>query len=64
MSLMKNPDAQFCKTIKKRIKDNGGYCLNKPKGNPDNKCKCLEMREKGGCACGLYIQDPTDNWKE
>lgn len=58
-----NPDDEFVKNLKKRIKDNGKYCLNKPKGNNDNKCPCKEYRETGDCACGMYIEDPNDNDK-
>ena len=51
-----NPDTLFVKELKKRIKGNGKYCLNKPKGDPDNKCPCREMREDGRCECGLYYK--------
>lgn len=52
-----NPVTEFTKGLKKRIKSNGGYCLNKPKGNKDNKCPCREFRETGACECGMYIKD-------
>lgn len=54
-----NPDDTFVKNLRKRIKQNNGYCLNKRDRNPDNKCPCKEFRENGSCDCGLYIQDPT-----
>jgi len=54
-----NPDDVFVKGLKKRIKQNNGYCLNKFDRNPDTKCPCSEFRETGCCICGLYIQDPT-----
>ena len=54
-----NPDDAFVKGVKKRIKQNNGYCLNKEKGIPENKCPCKDFRENGLCDCGLYIKDPT-----
>ena len=54
-----NPDDTFAKGLRKRIKQNNGYCLNKPKGVADNKCPCKTFRETGSCDCGLYIKDPT-----
>lgn len=56
---MINPVNEFVKGLKKRIKSNSGYCLNKPKGAKDNKCPCREFKETGNCECGLYIKDPT-----
>lgn len=58
-----NPDTDFVKNLKKKIKSNSKYCLNKEKGNPDNKCICRDMRERGICECGLYYRvDLDDNW--
>ena len=54
-----NPDDYFVKGLRKRIKQNNGYCLNKPKGEPDNKCPCKAFRATGECECGLYFKDPT-----
>lgn len=54
-----NPDDVFVKSLKKRIKQNNGYCLNKPDKSPDTKCPCKEFRDEGECACGLYFKDPT-----
>lgn len=54
-----NPDDVFVKGLKKRIKQNNGYCLNKRDKTPDNKCPCKAFREDGLCDCGLYIKDPT-----
>ena len=54
---IENPVTEFVKGLKKRIKANSGYCLNKPKGSKDNKCPCLDFKETGNCECGLYIRD-------
>ena len=43
MALIKNPDPATFKAIKKRIKANNGYCLNKPKGDRANKCPCKDF---------------------
>ena len=56
---IKNPVPEFAQGIKKRIKANSGYCLNKPKGSKDNKCPCKEFKDLGVCECGLYIRDPN-----
>lgn len=56
-----NPDEDFAKSIKKKIKKNNGHCACAIAFNPDNKCMCKEFREQieqgklGGCDCGLYI---------
>lgn len=54
---IENPVTEFVKGLKKRIKANSGYCLNKPKGSKDNKCPCRDFKETGNCECGLYIRD-------
>lgn len=56
---MINPDDVFTRGLKKRIKQNNGYCLNKRDRVPENKCPCREFRENGSCDCGLYFRDPT-----
>ena len=57
---IENPVAEFAKRLRKKIKQNSGYCLNKEKGIKDNKCPCLAFREGGECVCGLYIKDPSE----
>lgn len=56
---IKNPDQEFLKKFKKRLKDNGGYCPCRPSKTPDTKCRCREYRETGECICGLYIKVPN-----
>ena len=56
---MLNPDSEFVKNLKKRIKSNSGYCPCKIGKQPENKCPCEEFRMNSDCACGLYIKDPT-----
>lgn len=54
--IIKNPDEDFLKSLKKRLKANNGYCLNQPEKIPDNKCPCKYHRETGDCLCGLWIR--------
>lgn len=57
--IIMNPDDEFVKNLKKRIKDNGKYCPCRLEKTPDTKCPCKDFRENGECICGLYIQIPT-----
>lgn len=57
---MKNPDEEFARNLKKRIKSNGGYCLNKAKGCKENKCPCAVFEKTGDCECGLYVRSFFD----
>ena len=57
--LIKNPDQEFVKNLKRRIKDNGGYCPCRPSKIPENKCPCSAYREDGECICGLFIRVPV-----
>ena len=59
MKVIKNPDSEFVKNLKKRIKANNGYCPCQIEKTADTKCPCLEFRTTGYCCCGLYISDPT-----
>ena len=55
--LVLNPDTEFVKGQKKRIKQNSGFCPCKLERIPENKCPCKDLREEGECHCGLYIKD-------
>lgn len=66
MRVFQNPDADYVKEIKKRLKENNGYCPCKLERNPDTKCPCKEFRdmtdrgERGYCGCGLYFLQEDD----
>ena len=47
-----NPDGVFVQNLKKRIKQNNGYCPCKLLKTPDTKCPCRDFREGRGCDCG------------
>lgn len=59
MTIRKNPDADHVKEVKKKLKDNNGYCPCSLLKNEDTKCMCKEFRdmEEGMCGCGLYIKE-------
>lgn len=58
--MMVNPDTEFVRGLRKRIKQNNGYCVCKVEKTPDNKCPCKDLRENGECCCGLYVKDISD----
>ena len=51
-------DKELVSEIRKRLKDNNGYCPCKIEQTEDTKCMCKEFRETkhGECHCGLYIK--------
>lgn len=56
-----NPDTELVTEIKKKLKENNGYCPCRISKTPDTKCMCKEFRdmiktgELGMCHCGLYV---------
>lgn len=61
MQVTTNPDKEFVKEIKDKLKQNGGYCPCRISKTPDTKCRCKEFREMikrgetGMCHCGLFV---------
>lgn len=57
-TVIQNPDTDFAKELRKKIKGNNGYCISKFVKNKDGKCMCKEFceQEEGMCECGLYIK--------
>lgn len=52
-------DKKLVKSIRDKIKENGGYCPCKIEKNEDTKCICKEFLTQdklGACHCGLYIK--------
>ena len=45
MKIYENPDKEFVKDIKKRIKDNGGHCPCQIEKTKDTKCMCKSFKE-------------------
>ena len=49
-------DKDIVEDIRRRLKENGGYCPCRISKTEDTKCMCKEFREQieGECHCGLY----------
>lgn len=47
-----NPDGLFVRELKKRIRQNNGFCISKLVKSPENKCPCRDFRDDRGCDCG------------
>lgn len=60
MKISLNPDNSIVEDVRKRLKDNDGYCPCRLVKNKDTKCMCKEFVEQttsGECHCGLYIKE-------
>ena len=63
MRVKTNPDKEFVKEIKDKLKQNGGYCPCRLQRIPENMCICQEFQEQiaddsfsGYCHCRLYYK--------
>lgn len=58
MKIKQNPDKKIADDIKKKLRDNDGYCPCSLLKNEETKCICREFLEmaEGLCHCGLYIK--------
>lgn len=58
MKIIQNPDSEYVKEVRDRLKENQGYCPCVLVKTDDTKCMCKEFREmeSGMCHCGLYIK--------
>ena len=58
MQIKVNEDQELVKSIRQKLKENGGYCPCSLLRNENTKCMCKEFREmeQGECQCGLYIK--------
>lgn len=60
MKITLNSDKAVVEDIRKRLKENDGYCPCRLVKTPDTKCMCKEFVEQstsGECHCGLYIKE-------
>jgi len=61
MRVIRNPDEEYAREIRKILKANNGYCPCAVSKNEDTKCRCKEFRdqiergEPGACHCGLWL---------
>lgn len=59
MKIILNEDELLVEEVRKRLRDNDGYCPCAIVHNDDTKCMCKAFREdtdEGECHCGLYIK--------
>lgn len=60
MKVSLNPDAEYVKEIRAKLKANNGHCPCAIEKTKDTKCMCKEFREQidreepGFCHCELY----------
>jgi ferredoxin-thioredoxin reductase catalytic subunit len=54
-----NPDEEYAKEIRQKLKENDGYCPCRLTKSEDTKCMCKEFKEQesGYCHCGLYFKE-------
>lgn len=59
MPVQTNPDKEYVQMMRKKIKENNGFCPCSLIQSEDTKCMCKEFREmeEGICHCGLYIKN-------
>ena len=61
MKIITNPNKEYVKKIRTKLKENNGYCPCRIQQTKDTKCMCKEFRDmisndiEGECHCGLYI---------
>lgn len=59
MKICVTEDKEYEREMRKRIKENNGFCPCSLERNADTKCMCKEFREQqeeGYCHCGLYYK--------
>lgn len=58
MRIELNPDKEFVKEFREKLKANDGYCPCRVVKTPETKCMCKEFKEQkeGECHCGLYVK--------
>ncbi len=59
MKIKLSEDKELVAEIKKKLKENGGYCPCRMEQTEDTKCPCKEFREQaeaGECHCGLLYK--------
>ena len=60
VKVVTNPDKDFVKEIRNKIKENNGHCACVIKFDDSNICMCEEFKQQikneeiGECHCGLY----------
>ena len=63
MRIIQNPDTEYAAEVRKKLKENNGFCPCSLVKSKDTKCKCRSFREQiergepGACRCGLFIAE-------
>lgn len=60
MKIILNPNQEEVERIRKKLKENDGYCPCRLVRRPEYKCMCEEFinqKEPGFCHCGLYCKN-------
>lgn len=60
MAIRLSEDKELVQEIRKKLKENDGYCPCRIERTEDTKCMCKEFREQkenGECHCGLFVKD-------
>lgn len=59
MVIKLSEDKELVQEIRKKLKQNCGYCPCIIEKTEDTKCMCKEFREQksGECHCGLYVKE-------
>lgn len=59
MQIKLNPDGEYVREMREKIRENEGYCPCSIIKNDDTRCMCKAFREmtSGTCHCGLYIKE-------
>ena len=61
IKVITNPDKDFVKEVRAKIKENNGHCACAIAFDDSNICMCKEFKEQikqgeiGECHCGLYL---------
>ena len=66
LKIILNPDRDHILLIKKKLKENDGYCPCSLFRDKDTKCMCREFREQkepGPCHCHLYEKIEVEETK-
>ena len=66
MKIIENPDKEYAKEVRDKLRKNNGYCPCRILKDESTKCMCKEFREMieskeaGTCHCGLYVIERDD----
>lgn len=59
MRVSVSKDKELVAKIRKKLRENDGYCPCRLEKTEDTKCMCkefIEQKELGECHCGLYVK--------